>query len=163
MKRQLYLYLFIVSALILAFTYMYFSKQLAFERAINKAEIKNLRDSSSLISNQLNDSDYFSLDKNERAQDYFPSQSISKLIPQIKDALLAYNDNPNGNVYTGQEKISAQKFIINKIKILNHRWIIADYSDGTFWGDVVIKYFVKTDGEITFTVMDSYIYPKQHY
>jgi hypothetical protein len=142
---------------------MYFSKQLAFERAINKAEIKNLRDSSSLISNQLNDSDYFSLDKNERAQDYFPSQSISKLIPQIKDALLAYNDNPNGNVYTGQEKISAQKFIINKIKILNHRWIIADYSDGTFWGDVVIKYFVKTDGEITFTVMDSYIYPKQHY
>ncbi len=163
MKRQLYLYLFIVSALILAFTYMYFSKQLAFERTNNKAEIKNLRDSSSLISNQLNDADYFSLDKNERAQDYFPALSISKLIPQIKDALLAYNDNPNGNVYTGQEKISAQKFIINKIKILNHRWIIADYSDGTFWGDVVIKYFVKSDGEITFTVMDSYVYPKQHY
>ena len=163
MKRQLYLYLFILSALITAFTYMYFTKALSFERNNNKGEIKHLTDSLSLVSNQLNDADYFSLDKNERAQEYFENQSIQKLIPQIKEALLAYNDDPKGNIYTGQEKLGAQKFIINKIKILNHRWIIADYSDGTYWGDVVIKYFVESDGKITFQVMDSFIYPKEQY
>jgi hypothetical protein len=25
------------------------------------------------------------------------------------------------------------KFIINKVKVLNHRWIIADFSDGEYW------------------------------
>ena len=163
MKRQLYLYLFILSALITAFTYMYFSKALAFEKSNNKLEIKSLTDSLALISNQLNDADYFSLEKNERAQDYFENKSIQKLIPEIKEALLAYNDDPKGNMYTGQEKLGTQKFIINKVKILNHRWIIADYSDGTYWGDVVIKYFVEQDGKITFQVMDSFIYPKEQY
>lgn len=163
MKRQLYLYLFILSALIAAFTYMYFSKALAFEKSNNKAEMDIQKKSFDSISNMINDADYFSLDKNERAQDYFENQSIQKLIPQIKEALLAYNDNPNGNIYTGQEQLGAQKFIINKIKILNHRWIIADYSDGTYWGDVVIKYFVEQDGKITFKVMDSFIYPKEQY
>jgi hypothetical protein len=163
MKRQLYLYLFILSALITAFTYMYFTKALAFERNNNKSEIKSVTDSLALISDKLNDADYFSLDKNERAQEYFENQSIQKLIPRIKEALLDYNDDSKGNIYTGQEKLGAQKFIINKIKILNHRWIIADYSDGTYWGDVVIKYFVESDGKITFQVMDSFIYPKEQY
>ena len=163
MKRQLYLYLFILSALITAFTYMYFTKALSFERNNNKGEIKHLTDSLSLVSNQLNDADYFSLDKNERAQEYFQDQSIKKLIPQIKEALLSYNDDPKGNIYTGHEKLGTQKFIISKIKILNHRWIIADYSDGTYWGDVIIKYFVESDGKITFSVLDSYIYPKEQY
>jgi hypothetical protein len=84
-------------------------------------------------------------------------------MPQIKEALLAYNDDPKGNIYTGQEKLGEQKFIINKIKILNHRWIIADYSDGQYWGDVVLKYFVEKDGKITFQIMDTFIYPKQEY
>ncbi len=163
MKRQLYLYLFILSALITAFTYMYFTKALTFERNNNKLEIKSVTDSLALISDKLNDADYFSLDKNERAQEYFENQSIQKLIPRIKEALLDYNDDSKGNIYTGQEKLGTQKFIINKIKILNHRWIIADYSDGTYWGDVVIKYFVESDGKITFQVMDSFIYPKEQY
>jgi hypothetical protein len=34
-----------------------------------------------------------------------------------------------GNPYVGQDKIGENKFIINS-KNLNHRWIIADFSDG---------------------------------
>ena len=56
-----------------------------------------------------------------------------------------------------------QKFIINKIKILNHRWIIADYSNGQLWGDVLIKYFVNDDNTFSFEVVESYLYPKQQY
>ena len=84
-------------------------------------------------------------------------------MPQIKEALLAYNDSPEGNTYTGQEKLGTQKFIINKIKILNHRWIVANYSDGTYWGDVLLKYFIDEKGKISFQIMDTFIYPKEEY
>lgn len=163
MKKQLYLYLFILSTLIGAFTYMYFSKQLAFERNNSKAELKVLRDSLNLISSKISDADYFSLEQNQHAQDYFEKYNIQQLIPQVKEALLSYNDDPKGNIYTGQDKIGEQKFIINKIKILNHRWIIADYSNGQLWGDVIIKYFVEDDGKISFQTMDSFLYPKEQY
>jgi len=163
MKRQLYLYLFILSALIAAFTYMYYSKALAFESKKNDAQIKNFKDSILQISNQLDDVNHFSLEKNENARDYFVDYDVNKLIPQIKEALLAYNDNPKGNVYTGQEKLGEQKFIISKIKILNHRWIIAEYSDGQYWGECLLKYFVEKEGKITFQMMDTFLYPKQQY
>ncbi len=163
MKKQLYLYLFILSTLIGAFTYMYFSKQLAFERNNSKAELKVLRDSMNMISSKMSDADYFSLEQNQHAQDYFEKYNIQQLMSQVKEALLSYNDDPKGNIYTGQDKIGEQKFIINKVKILNHRWIIADYSNGQLWGDVIIKYFVEEDGKISFQTMDSFLYPKQQY
>lgn len=163
MKKQLYLYLFILASLICAFTYMYFTKQIAFERTNSKAEIKSVRDSLITISNQLEEADYFSLEHNQRSQEYFVNQSPQKLLPIIRESLLAYNDDPKGNVYTGQEKMGEQKFIISKIKILNHRWIMADYSNGELWGDVLIKYFVEEDGKITFQVMDSFLFPKEQY
>jgi hypothetical protein len=103
------------------------------------------------------------LENNDFAKEYFVDYNVQKLIPQIKEALLSYNDDPKGNKFTGQEQLGNQKFIINKIKILNHRWIIADYSDGEYWGDVVLKYFVEKDGKITFQIMDTFIYPKQEY
>jgi len=163
MKKQLYLYLFILASLICAFTYMYFTKQIAFERTNSKAEIKSVRDSLMMISNQLEEADYFSLEHNQRSQEYFVNQSPQKLLPIIRESLLAYNDDPKGNIYTGQEKMGEQKFIISKIKILNHRWIMADYSNGELWGDVLIKYFVEEDGKITFQVMDSFLFPKEQY
>ena len=163
MKRQLYLYLFICSALIAAFTYMYYNKQMAHEKSISLSNEKSAKDTINLLINQLSDADSFSLEKNEYAQNHFEGKDVTKLVPQIREALLAYNDNPEGNIYTGQEKLGAQKFIINKIKILNHRWIIANYSDGTYWGDVMLKYFIDETGKVTFQVMDSFIYPKEEY
>ena len=53
-----------------------------------------------------------------------------------------------------------QKFIINKVKILNHRWIIADFSDGEYWGEVLIKYFVNEDETISFETFESLLYQK---
>lgn len=146
----------------LVFTYVFFSKQLSHEKKQNESEIKNLKDSITTIISQNNDE--FSLANNEYAQEYFIEKyDINKLMTTVKEALLAYNDDPKGNIYTGQEKLGEQKFIINKIKLLNHRWIIANYSDGQYWGDVLIKYFVEDDGKVTFKIMDSYIYPKEEY
>ncbi len=163
MKKSLFLYLFILAGLFNVFTYMYYSKALDFEQKkyTKTADFdKKLSDS---LTNVISDANYFSLENNDFAKDYFEKYDIKTLMPKISEALLAYNDSPAGNIYTGQEKLGDQKFIINKLKILNHRWIVADYSDGTYWGNVFIKYFVNDDGSITFKTEDTFLFPKQEY
>lgn len=166
MKKSLFLYLTILAVLTTVFTYMFLSKQVAFEQTRYEKTTKKLRDSLSLVSNQLADANYFSLAKNENAQNYFDSGSsektiqYEKLIPYVTEKLLDYNSNPKGNPYTGQDQIGTNKFIINKVKVLNHRWIIADFSDGEIWGEVLLKYFVNDDNSISFEVNQSLLYQK---
>jgi hypothetical protein len=166
MKKSLFLYLTILAVLSTVFTYAFLSKQVAFEQKRYEKTTKKLRDSLSLVSNQLADANYFSLAKNENAQNYFDSGTsekiiqYEKLIPVVTEKLLDYNSNPKGNPYTGQDQIGANKFIINKVRILNHRWIIADFSDGEIWGEVLLKYFVNADDTISFEVNQSLLYQK---
>ncbi|QIH38061.1 hypothetical protein G7A72_04275 [Flavobacterium sp. Sr18] len=166
MKKSLFLYLTILAVLSTVFTYMFLSKQVTFEQNRYDKTTKKLRDSLSLVSNQLVDANYFSLEKNENAQNYFDSGNgdkmiqFEKLIPVVTEKLMDFNANPKGNPYTGQDQIGTNKFIINKIKILNHRWIIADYSDGEIWGEVLLKYFVNPDESISFEVNQSLLYQK---
>jgi hypothetical protein len=166
MKRSLLLYLTILFALTTLFTYAFLSSEVRFEQEHFKKVTTRLRDSLTSVSNQLTDANYFSLAKNENAQNYFDDQNAQKtiqyekLIPVVTEKLLDYNANPKGNPYTGQDQIGANKFIINKVKILNHRWIIADFSDGEIWGEVLLKYFVNEDETITFEVNQSLLYQK---
>ncbi len=166
MKQSFLLYITILAVLSSVFTYMFLSKQVDFEQNRYAKTTKKLRDSIALVNNQLVDANYFSLDKNENAQNYFDSGSsekiiqYEKLIPVVTEKLLDYNSNPKGNPYTGQDQIGMNKFIINKVRILNHRWIIADFSDGEIWGEVILKYFVNTDDSISFEVNQSLLYQK---
>lgn len=166
MKQSLFLYLTILAVLSSIFTYMFLSKQVEFEQKRYEKTTKKLRDSLRLVSNQLTDANYFSLAKNENAQNYFDSGSsekiiqYEKLIPVVTEKLLDYNSNPKGNPYTGQDQIGANKFIVNKVRILNHRWIIADFSDGEIWGEVLLKYFVNADDSISFEVNQSLLHQK---
>ena len=84
---------------------------------------------------------------------------ISSFNEKVKQALLNYNDSPEGNKYTDQVKMGEQKFIINSVKLLNHRWIIANYSNGQLWGEVLLKYFVEENGSISFEIINTYLYP----
>jgi hypothetical protein len=145
---------------------MYYSKKVAFEESqFKKTNTKN-KDSLNALSAKLADADYFSLENNQNAQNYFDRDDskkyipYEKLIPYVKEKLMDLNENPKGNPYTGQDQIGPQKFIINKIKIINHRWIIADYSDGEYWGEVLLKYFVNEDESISFEVIQSVLHQK---
>ncbi len=159
MKKSLFLYLFIIAVLMNVFTYKYFSMRGVSETDINVA--KKLKDSITSISDKLYDANYFALENNDRAQNYLEGYEINKFDEKVKQALLGYNDSKEGNNYTGQIKMGEQKFIINKIKLLNHRWVIADYSNGELWGEVLLKYFVNEDESISFEIMNSYLYPKE--
>ncbi len=144
------------------FTFMYFNKKdQDLQKQFDKRGIK--MDSLQIRSG---DADYFSLENNDRAQEYFNNEKSKnpvdylKLIPYLNDQLLEHNSDPNGNKLTGQESIEGKKFIINKSKVLNHRWIIADFTNGDFWGEVLLKYFVNDDQTVDFEVVQSLIYVK---
>ncbi len=166
MKKSLFIYLFILGLLFNVFTYMYFSKQLAFEKErFDKMEVKN-KNKFNAINAKLVEANYFTLENNDNAQNYFNPDNatktiqIDKLIPVVTESLLDLNSNPKSNPYTGQDQIGANKFIINKVKILNHRWIIADYSDGEYWGEVLLKYFINEDETVSFEIIQSLLYQK---
>ncbi|WP_264564997.1 hypothetical protein [Flavobacterium sp. N3904] len=166
MKKSLLLYALILSLVFNVYTYMFLSKEVNFEQEKYKKTTTKLRDSIKSLTNQLSDVDYFSLEKNENAQNYFESAKSDKirnyatLIPYVTGQLLDLNANPKGNPYTGQVQLGATKFSINKVKVLNHRWIIADFSDGEYWGEVLLKYFINEDESVSFEVNQSVIYQK---
>ena len=166
MKNSLLLYLIIIVLLLNVFTYMYFSKELAFEKdKASKTEIKLKKDLEA-VNAKLVEANYFSLENNENAQNYFNPETatktiqVEKLIPVVTEKLMDFNANPKGNPYIGQDQIGANKFIINKVKVLNHRWIIVDFSDGEYWGEALIKYFVNDDETIAFETFQSLLYQK---
>lgn len=167
MKKSILLYLFILALLFNVFTYAYFTKDQKFEKEQYEKLDKKLHDSITIVNNDLFDANYFSLETNDNAQNYFEDKKTGefldykKLIPFVKDQLIAFNDNPEGNPYTGIEKLSERKFIINKAKVLNHRWIIADFNDGTTWGEAIIKYFINEDKTVSFEVAETVLYPKR--
>lgn len=161
MKKSLFLYLFIIAVLLNIFTYKYFTAKETVELKPLTEANKRMKDSITNLSNKLYDSDYFSLENNDRAQNYLNQNDIAAFDEKVKQALLSYNDDKEGNKYTDQVKMGEQKFIINKIKLLNHRWIIANYSNGKLWGEVMLKYFVNDDQTISFEILSSYIYPEE--
>ena len=166
MKHSLLLYLFILSLLFTIFTYAYYSNQVQFQNTQIEKLTKKLKKKELEFNSKLKDANYFSLENNEKAQNYFTSNpdqksDITTLISSLKEALLKFNENPNGNPYTGQKKLGLNKFTINKIKVINHRWIIADFSDGENWGEVLLKYFVNEDKSFSFEVNQFLLFPKK--
>lgn len=160
------LYFAIIALLFNVFTYMYFNKRLTFEKSKSSTLEIKLKKELEVANSNLMDANYFSLEKNDNAQNYFNPDNatktiqIDKLIPVVTEKLLDLNSNPKGNPYVGQDQIGANKFIINKVRILNHRWIIADFSDGAYWGEVLIKYFVNDDETVSFETFQSLLYQK---
>lgn len=162
MKKSLFLYLFIIAVLMNIFTYKYFtSKEAAESKPQTAQDNKKLNDSITKLTDQLYDADYFSLENNDRAMNYLNQNDIKAFSEKVTQALLAYNDDAAGNKFTDQVTMGEQKFIINKVKLLNHRWIIANYSNGKLWGEVMLKYFVNDDQTVSFEIMNSYLYPEQ--
>ena len=122
-----------------------------------QSQLKALKDSLKVEKRRFFENVYFSLDTNEEALVYFDDLDFPVTSARIKDAL--YDTNLLGE----EESLvpyaqMGGKFLINKIKVLNHKWVIADFSDGTFWGELLIKYQVAADGTPTFTVVEHFLY-----
>ncbi len=99
---------------------------------------------------------YFSLDQNAEAQAFYPDFAPEDIIERVKDKIYDSNTAKGDNpliIYSGE----GRKFLINKIKVLNHKWVIADFSDGTDWGEVWLEYKIQGD-EVVLKVLDQLLY-----
>lgn len=152
MKKNLFLYLFIFSLLINVFTYMYFTNKDKFQTTNIEAlegRVQALKDSVTANEDNLYKANYFTLDQNEAAQLYFGDKDLQKIQIAIRDAIYAGNAKAGGNPLVNYPQIGSP-FLVNNYRILNNRWVIIDFSNGTLHGESIVKYFVEEDGSITF-------------
>ncbi|HEX9828076.1 MAG TPA: hydrolase [Flavobacteriaceae bacterium] len=164
MKSRIFMYLFIFSLLLILFQFVnsksiiedYDKKLTKLEEreTVNKDSITTLRDENFELMR-------FSLEFNDDAMSYFEDQGykISELVPFIKDELYKLN------VYEGDDhplvpyaSMTGNKMMINSIRLLNNRWIIADFSDGKYWGEMLLNYEIVDKQELKFKLLDYLLY-----
>lgn len=153
--KKLLLYGFIFSVLINIFQLMYSSKKFAHDTDSYESYKVKMKDTIAKIVKEKEEGDYFWLGYDEKAQDYFGTTDVNQLMPYVKEKLMDYNSNPKGN-----KLIPYDGMVINKVRFLNHRWIIADFTGESGWGEVILKYFIEKDNSVTFETAETVMYPQ---
>ena len=160
--KNVILYALIFSLLFNVFQYINSTKILeAKDKEVVKVKdrLKISRDSVATLAN----ANYFALESDQDAQEYFYSNGLDyqKIAVKVKEDLITLNENKNGNKLVPYEPIDGKPFLINTSKVLNHRWIIAEFSSGEFWGQILIKYFVSEGKPTEFETVETVLYEKQ--
>jgi len=157
------MYLFFFAALFVIFQYMnqksIFENQ---EEAITSLtnSLKERNDSIAGLTDRVADLNYFTLQGNENAMSYIENNGLeaSEVEALITDAIYEKNTIKTGNPlvpYDGMEGIMR----VNKVRFLNHKWILADFSDGTYWGELLIEYYFNEKNELELVPLGSLLYP----
>lgn len=166
MKSRIFLYLFVFALLLVIFQYVN-SKSIfeSYESRISKMEkkVKAYKDSIMSLEDENLDLLYFNLENNEDAISYFERDGYdaSQLIPFIKDELYKLNEVSGEHPLVPYASMTEGKMLINTIRLLNHKWIIADFSDGQFWGEMFLTYEITEKRELKFKLIEYFMYPPQ--
>jgi hypothetical protein len=118
------------------------------------------KDSIAKLSEEVAELQYFSLQGNDNAMTYFENLGLEAAVVEQMVGDFIYDQNllGGGNPLVPYEgTVGAMK--VNKIKFLNHRWLVADFSDGKQWGDVLIEYFFDENDELQLTRLGAVLYP----
>lgn len=124
-------------------------------------EIESLQDSVQKSNLKVMDMQYFSLENNDDALAYYDHLKLENPAGYVSDKLLETNEQKGDNPLIPYEGMQ-NDFKINKIKVLNHKWILTDFSDGKYWGELLIKYELKDDMGVDFTLVDHLLYTRSN-
>ncbi|MCK0109652.1 hydrolase [Flavobacteriaceae bacterium S0825] len=168
MKSKIYLYLFVFTLLLVLFMYVNSKSILEkYEKDITTAKerIEIYKDSLTVLQDENYDLMYFNLEHNEDAITYFEKEGIdvTTLIPFLKDELYKLNEAKGEHPLVPYVAMTNGKMMINNIKFLNHKWIIADFSDGKYWGELFLTYEITKDKQLTYRLVEHFLYPPQSY
>ena len=164
MKQKILIYLCVFSVLLVLFQYVN-SKQLLEDKdnriATFQEKITTYKDSLADLQNENLNLSHFNLERNEDALSYFENKGfdVAALIPSIKDQLYESNEVKGEHPLVPYAASEGRRMLINTVKLLNHKWIIADFTDGQIWGEVFLTYQVSEDQKVTFQVVESFLYP----
>lgn len=156
------MYLFFFTILLVLFQYMnqksiYESQQKTIDGMAARQELAEAVIDS--LEEELAEARYFDLMTNDNALSYLEGLGLEgeDVQQQVADAIIDKNTEAGGNPLVPYEGMD-QPMRINKVKFLNHRWIQADFTDGNYWGEVLIEYFYGENMELDLTPVASLMY-----
>lgn len=158
------MYLFIFAAMIALYLFVSSNNKVNdLETRMEKQETAAvaLRDSLTNARLKVLDMQYFSLENNDDALAYYEHLRLNDPSRYIADKLLETNEQKGDNPLVPYEGMESD-FKINKIKLLNHKWIVADFSDGKYWGELFLKYELKDDMGVDFLLIDHLLYTRSN-
>ncbi len=163
MKSKIFIYLFFFAVLLILFQYM--NEKSIFESQENRISILTKKkveaDSlNNLLEDRIADLNYFTLLGNDNAMTYLENLGMEadSVQTMVSEAIYEKNLIKGGNPLIPVEGMYGE-MRINKLKFLNHRWILADFSDGSYWGEMIIEYFFDEKMQLDLTVISSVLYP----
>ena len=119
--------------------------------------IAKLTDSITSLTTQRDEALSFSLESNELSQLFLEELKINNPTQIVTNALMESNLQEK-NPYIKAE--TNEKFLINKIRILNEKWVICEFTDGKVWGDLLLQYHIDGNQNPVFIPLDEVIHPK---
>lgn len=163
MKNKLFMYLFFFALLFIIYQYM--NEKSIFETQEQKITSLRLNkekaeDSIQILSNRIADLNYFTLLGNENAMAYLENLGYEAASVEsfVGDAIYDRNLEKGGNPLIPFEGMNGP-MMVNKIKFLNHKWLQADFSDGKYWGEVLMEYSINEDQKLELNTLASLLYP----
>lgn len=164
MRHKIVLYLLIFTVLFTIFIYVNDKRILdSLQDDLEKREVtaEELKNENKLLSEENDRLRYFSLLENDDAIGYFDNMGIDSeaVIEKIEEALISSNASGADNKFVPYDGMEGA-MQINKFQILNHKWVIADFTDGTYWGEVFFTYEVDKEGNLSLTPVKSFLYPQ---
>ena len=169
MKKNIYLYLFVFALLLSIFMFVN-TKNVSetFETKIASLEKTTEKQKTYIDSLEERNFDllHFNIDNNEDALSYLERDGydVEAFIPFLKDELYKLNEVEveGEHPLVPYVSMTENKMLINTVRVINHRWIIADFTDGKHWGEMIVKYEITPDKQLTFNVVEHVMYPPNY-
>ncbi len=160
--KNTFLYLFIFAVLFNIFQYVNSNKILdAKQEQLDRS--KELLTLSRDSIKEIYFNDAFDIKKDDNAQEYFYKRNLDYTVvtKKVYEDIMELNASKMGNKLIPYEPINGQAFLINSMKFLNNRWVIAEFSNGNLWGQVLVKYFHNEDTPSDLETVETVLYESQ--
>lgn len=157
------MYLFLFSMLLVLFMYMnqksIYENQEKTITSLNK-QMEKQTDSIASLTEAVDELGYFKLQGNDNAMTYLENLELNSVDVEndVRELILEKNLEKGGNPLVDYEGYG--EFRINNMKFLNHRWIQAEFTDGSTWGEIIIEFFYDHNMQLELTPISTVLYPK---
>lgn len=149
MKSKLLIYLFVFAVLILIFQIVNSNRVMQDQqkRLIEKeAKIQKLQTQYKTLQTDYNQQVFFKLKATPSLKKKYNINTIDSLQKAIENKIFSLNKSPKLLKDIFLEKNGV--FFIEKIKLLNARWLIALYSNGSTKKEILLSYAIDDNNEL---------------
>ena len=163
MRKSILLYLFLFAALLALYFYVTGHRALVSceqDVAQLREDLEADQRKSDSLAQAVPSEGIFSLMGNEEAMSYFEAQGLdpAEMSQKIEGLIIEKNRVDDDNDLIPFEGMEGY-FRVNQVKLLNHKWAIASFSDGKYWGELLLSYEVEGQGQVRITTENALLYP----